>query len=670
MNHTLKPASRLTIVFILAVILSGSILAYFSINNISNLKKLTEKRILEEQRELSDRFSTAIADNLEKVTGGISNQNILPGNMKDSLLKRAGEFVFVMQPFILGNGGQFIYPNFTGIPQISFTKMISKRSVSVFAAGEKAEFNEKNLRKARNNYLLSLNYSSGRSDSVKALNALGRVSGKLNNIEDATYHYTSIITDYSDIIDANGFPYVYYALQQLLKITDPDNYEKILPAIQLCLEKMETGSTPLNYNTEELLNIVSDRLKDFTFSYPGDSVNISRLVTGIRQQSKFISIYGEELKEFLIKFNPDIYPAAGNDFILAKSVSGTGEEYFLINTDFENPAGFLISREKLFDAVLKTDLQPGLEFAYKIEFPVTNNLNSNGNNLVFSSQLTPWFPDQLIEIKLVDENLIKDFVKRRSWIWGFASVLLLVAMCLGVALILRDIARERNLARLRTDFISNITHELKTPLTSIRMFAESLLMGRIKSANSQKDYLSVVVNESERLKRLINNILEFSKMEKEKQEYHLVEVRLSDILLSAVSDMNYWLEEKGFTLMTEIERNIIVSVDPDKFHQVYTNLLSNAIKYSGDSRKISLRLFRNSNEVITEVEDEGIGIAKDNLAKIFEEFYRVEQRESGDITGTGLGLTVAREIVESHGGKILVDSKIGKGSKFSVILYQ
>jgi two-component system phosphate regulon sensor histidine kinase PhoR len=159
-------------------------------------------------------------------------------------------------------------------------------------------------------------------------------------------------------------------------------------------------------------------------------------------------------------------------------------------------------------------------------------------------------------------------------------------------------------------------------------------------------------------------------MEKEKQEYHPVEVRLSDILLSAVSDMNYWLEEKGFTLMTEIDRNIIVSVDTDKFHQVYTNLLSNAIKYSGDSRKISIRLFRNSNGVITEVEDEGIGIAKDNLAKIFEEFYRVEQRESGDITGTGLGLTVAREIVESHGGKILVDSVIGKGSKFSVILYQ
>ena len=113
-----------------------------------------------------------------------------------------------------------------------------------------------------------------------------------------------------------------------------------------------------------------------------------------------------------------------------------------------------------------------------------------------------------------------------------------------------------------------------------------------------------------------------------------------------------------------------MEVDPDKFHQVYTNLLSNAIKYSGDSRKIFVRLFRNSNEVITEVEDEGIGIAKENQARIFEEFYRVERQESGDITGTGLGLTVAREIVEAHNGEILVESEVGKGSKFSVILYQ
>ncbi len=130
-------------------------------------------------------------------------------------------------------------------------------------------------------------------------------------------------------------------------------------------------------------------------------------------------------------------------------------------------------------------------------------------------------------------------------------VFLLVAMCLGVVLILRDIARERNLTRLRSDFISNVTHELKTPLTSIRMYTESLLMGRVKTPDGQKEYLEVVVNESERLKRMINNILEFSKMEKGKPEYHFVSSNLASIIKSAMQEMNYWFEKENFEIVTE-----------------------------------------------------------------------------------------------------------------------
>jgi two-component system phosphate regulon sensor histidine kinase PhoR len=251
-----------------------------------------------------------------------------------------------------------------------------------------------------------------------------------------------------------------------------------------------------------------------------------------------------------------------------------------------------------------------------------------------------------------------------------ASFLLLVTMLLGIVLTLSDISREKRLARLRSDFISNVTHELKTPLTSIRMYAESLMMKRIKTDSGRHKYLSVVINESERLKRMINNILEFSKMEKARQEYHPVETNLSDILQSSILDMRYWLDKEGFNLRLEIEEGIKITVDPEKFYQVYTNLLSNAIKYSGDARNIYVRLYRSSESVVTEVEDEGIGIADDKLAKIFEKFYRIDNHESGNITGTGLGLTVAREIVEAHHGKIRVESEIGKGSRFSVILYQ
>ncbi|MDO9579278.1 MAG: HAMP domain-containing sensor histidine kinase [Bacteroidales bacterium] len=670
MSFKLKPVTRLSIIFILAIILSGSILTWFSINNISNLKELTEKRIIEEQRELSERFSTVLQNKIDTITAGLANENNHSVSLKDSLIKRAADCDFVIQPFILKSNGQFIYPNFTGLSINLSAPTISERFSSAFNEGETAEFAEKDSEKAKKYYLSCLDYSTGNIDSVKALNALGRIAVKQNDAENASARYGLIALNYFSVSDENGFPYVYYALPQLLKITGANNSEKIVPVIEFFLENMISGLIPLNFSTEELLALITEWLKEITFNNPEKLSKINSSITIINQQIHLINVYGNELTGLLKKGNWDEYFNTDNDYRLVNPVSGINYEFLLINTNLNYPAGFLMDRNKLFDRIVKADLQEGFDFDYIIEFPERYFANNTGHSLIYSSQLNPYFPGQLIRIKLENENLINDFVKRRSWIYGIASLLLLVAMILGVALILRDIAREKHLARLRSDFISNVTHELKTPLTSIRMYAESLMMGRVKSTSGQKEYLSVVVNESERLKRMINNILEFSKMEKGKQEYHPVESRLSDILLAAIRDMNYWIEEKGFTLLTEIDRDIIIKVDPEKLHQVYTNLLSNAVKYSGDSREIGIRLFRNSSSIITEFEDKGIGIAEDMLPKIFEEFYRVEGKESGEITGTGLGLTVVKEIVEAHGGKIEVESEIGKGSKFSVILYQ
>jgi signal transduction histidine kinase len=666
MNLRFNPASRLTIIFILAVMLSGSILTYFSINNISNLKKLTEKRILEEQRELSSRFSTAIQSNLEKITAGlIAEIGFFPA-LKDSIVKRTSEYDFIIHSFILKSDGQFLYPNFTGIPESPSGKEFSDRFKTAFRFGEEAEFAEENPAKAKGHYLSCLGYSKGSNDSVKALNALGRASVKLNDVKNAMTYYNLVISEYFPVTDENRLPFIYYALPQLLKITDPDNYEEIFPKIEFCLRKMESGSIPLNFNSEDLLILVADWLKEIPLSNKERSSDINTLIESIKKQVQFTIKYGDELSALVKKGNSESLAGAANDFKVVNLVSGNNGEFLLINTNFLNPAGFLIDRNKLLDTVAKTDLQQGFEFDYKIGFPIVNNSNIKGVNLVYTSQLNPLFPDQLIEIKPYDENLVKDLIKRRSWIYGIASLLLLVAMSLGVVLILRDIAREKHMARLRSDFISNVTHELKTPLTSIRMYAESLMMGRVKSDSVQKEYLSIVVTETDRLKRMINNILEFSKMEKGKPEYHFVNSNIASILKSAIQEMDYWLEKEGFDVVTELDETIYAEVDPEKMKQAINNLLSNAIKYSTDTKKIFIRLFKKPENVCIEVEDHGMGIQEDRLSRIFEQFYRIEQKEN--ISGTGLGLTVVKEIIEAHNGTISVTSEIGKGSRFMISL--
>jgi two-component system phosphate regulon sensor histidine kinase PhoR len=664
--HKLKPASRLTIIFILAVFLSGSVLTYFSINNISNLKELTEKKILEEQQELSARFTNSIQNNIEKVTVGLNAEiGFLPA-LKDSLIKRKSEYDFIIQPFILKNNWQFQYPNFIGITENLTEAELSSGFKSAFRKGEEAEYVEKESRKAKGYYLSCLGYSTGSSDSVKALNALGRVSVKLNDVKNAITYYSLIISEYFPLTDENGLPYANYALPQLLKIINPDNRDKILPAVEFCLGKMETGSIPLNFSSEELLNLVKYWLKKNTFSNHEESANVYKLIVSTNQQIQFAITYRNELSELLKKGNSDNHIPYVNDFKVVNLISGNNQEFFLINTNGENITGFLTDRKKLYETILRTDLQYDLEFNYRIDFPDSYNSETRSGNLIYSSQLNPWFPDQEIEINLINKNLIKDIINRRGLIYGIASLLLLVAMLLGVILILRDIRRENHLARLRSDFISNVTHELKTPLTSIRMYAESLIMERVKSDSEQKEYLSIVVTETDRLKRMINNILEFSKMEKGKPEYHFVNSNLASILNASIQEMNYWFEKEHFEVVTELDETIYAEVDPEKITQAISNLLSNAIKYSTDIKKVFIRLFRKPDHICIEVEDRGIGIPEDRLSRIFEQFYRIEQKEN--ISGTGLGLTVVKEIIESHGGTIKVESEIGKGSRFTIVI--
>jgi signal transduction histidine kinase len=153
-------------------------------------------------------------------------------------------------------------------------------------------------------------------------------------------------------------------------------------------------------------------------------------------------------------------------------------------------------------------------------------------------------------------------------------------------------------------------------------------------------------------------------MEKGKPAYHFVNSNLASILRSALQEMNYWLEKEGFNISTELDENIDAEIDPEKVKQAISNLLSNSIKYSAEIKKIAIRLYKESSHICIEIEDKGIGIAEDKLPRIFEEFYRIEQNEG--ISGTGLGLTVVKEIIEAHHGTISVASEIGKGSIFMV----
>ena len=254
-------------------------------------------------------------------------------------------------------------------------------------------------------------------------------------------------------------------------------------------------------------------------------------------------------------------------------------------------------------------------------------------------------------------------------VYGSMLVFVLGAAFLAGYLLLRDVHREAETAALRSHFVASVSHELKTPLTSIRAHAETLLMGRAAGPEMTADYLTTIVSESERLTRLVDSVLDFSRIDQGRKAYHLQDTSLDDVVRSAAKAMEYPLSQLGFTLTIASDGTApAVRADREALTQAILNLLGNAIKYSGDARAIEMRTGTRNGEAFVDVVDHGIGIAHDEQARIFDRFHRAQSVEATGIAGTGLGLTLALHVVEAHQGRIAVVSDPGRGSTFSVCI--
>ena len=255
---------------------------------------------------------------------------------------------------------------------------------------------------------------------------------------------------------------------------------------------------------------------------------------------------------------------------------------------------------------------------------------------------------------------------------GLLIGVLLLAIAVGSWLIVRDLNHQLTLARQKTDFVSNVSHELKTPLTSIRMFAELLADGRATSYEKQKSYLNIITAEAARLTRLINNVLDFSRSERGEKKYNFTEFDLAALTNETVATYRPHLESSGFRLNASIPPTPVgVRGDRDALAQIIVNLLSNAEKYSNGRKEITVEIppaDNSSNCAMVRVLDCGPGVPRGLEEKIFDQFYRVPDALSSGIQGSGLGLTLARQIARAHGGDVIYSPRDGGGSCFSLQL--
>jgi len=266
-----------------------------------------------------------------------------------------------------------------------------------------------------------------------------------------------------------------------------------------------------------------------------------------------------------------------------------------------------------------------------------------------------------------DGKSIEQLVGRERQLYLTLFVGIIAVMLIGVFVTVRAVIHELEVSRMKSEFVSNVSHELKTPLALIRMFGETLDTGIVTDERKRREFYSIIRKESERLTHLINNVLDFSRMDTGVKEYNFEEADLIEIVRSSLEAYKFHIRDLGFEIESELLGELVMpKIDKDAISQAFLNLLSNAVKYSEDRKYIRVGVHKDSTSALISVTDHGVGISKEQLKRIFDKFYRVQTTKAKKTRGSGLGLTLAKHIIEAHGGRIEAESEVGKGSKFTI----
>jgi signal transduction histidine kinase len=279
------------------------------------------------------------------------------------------------------------------------------------------------------------------------------------------------------------------------------------------------------------------------------------------------------------------------------------------------------------------------------------------------------FPGWKVELYFEGSDVFEKAARRQIAVYTWTGFLVILLILIVGGFATRAVGRQIRLNEMKNDFIATVSHELKTPLASMRVLVDTLLEGRVKDDAQVQHYLQLTAKENERLSRMIDNFLTFSRMERNKVAFTIVDAKPAVIASDAVASVKTKYDTHDCQLTLEIPKDLPdIQADHDAIVTVLVNLLDNACKYTADHKKVSLRLYPEGRDVCFAVSDNGIGLARRHLRKIFDRFYQVDSSLSRKAEGCGLGLSIVKFIVDAHKGKISVESKPGGGSTFTVRL--
>jgi len=701
---------RVILLFGAGIVLPSLLLGYLAFRGIQNDRALLEKERLEKTRETADRLLktvdaeiTSVESALAKLVAGHSGT---PGaDWAVALETYASDRPLVEQVFYLQDLEDIRFPIacLLYVPDGRRESSLSLSGLPVlpaeFQAAQRLEFQENNYPKALAAYRKA---QSGTSDPRLAgivLNAIARTQKKSGLLKDAISTYEQIAREHGAIVVAGGLPLAPSASLEICHLAR--EIRDIPKALQ-----MSIGFYRSLIRREWMLERA-----EFDFFVGRAKSLIEELLAGKAAgielapwQKEFRDLQVEEAEGRLRADRAAVFEQDAAPTLAARIAGGreasnptfTSPTFTRLALDIANVT-YLVSVERLAAQTANTPIRawgviidagrlrenvlrpalldhfPSGEMSWEVKARDGAVLLSSGNPaswpVVFRTSFSSNFPDWTLEFRQPPPRLIKTFLLSRRGLYSFVFLLLAGILVFGLVLTIRAVSHELELARMKSDFVSTVSHEFKSPLTSIRQLAEMLQSGRVPSEDRRQKYYDVLLEQSERLTLLTDNILSLAKIEEGRAEFTFETTDISALLSGVVASFQERVRHEGFDIGLEVGDALpLLAVDRTALSQAVTNLVDNAVKYSGDSRKISVSASLKGETVAIAVRDFGVGIKKEDLDRVFERFYRGGDALTRTVKGSGLGLTLVREIVAAHRGKVDVESEPGKGSTFTIRL--
>lgn len=677
MNKEEKKRITIFFLFFAGIVLPSLVMGYLAYRGIQDDRALREKQLLEDSRRFAFKVNRVGDDMLLEIEKDCAKllqiNHISPQEWKN--FKKSHPLV--EEIFLLDNQSRLVFP-VANLLFISDGEAMSRQNIhaestelSLMDSARKLEFQDKNYFKAISLYQDILKKIDSPWIRGESLLSLARIQKKAGLTTEAIDSYGKIIDEFNQVTTLSGIPLCLAAYIELGEInyhnsSFPEAIDNYLKAYEgLLLSQWKLPKSGYEAYSEMIRDSIGNILEKH-----GPFEEQEVFFQEVKFREKRLIEYTERLLNFSRNALSVIKPSSVSGSSWKRMELGFSGESYLIS--LSSQAGIIFHKERLASDIILPELDKDITREEIIWI-----VRDNQGNVVFQSGetdsgvpdqttgLNNVFPGWTLELYNKNLSLWKSFVSEPSGIFFYMFLFIGGILAIGLILTVRLVNRELELARVKTDFVSTVSHELKSPLTSIRQLTEMLYANRVPSEERRFKYYEVLLNESERLSLLTENILDLSCMEKGMKNFYLEKINMDSLLLDVVTGFRDRLQTLNFKIVLEIDQDLPpVFADIESFRLAVRNLIDNAIKYSGPSRRAVVRAEKKGKYLSISVQDFGPGISHAEQKRIFDKFYRCSEAFSRKVKGSGLGLTLVKQVMVAHKGSVEIKSFPGKGSTF------